>query len=70
MIALFLTLPLYPLFHWSQSPNLDGATMAKIMGLQTSCTLLFGLVLTACTTAKRHEIFTASATYVCFPRQT
>ncbi|KAF7562369.1 hypothetical protein G7046_g1783 [Stylonectria norvegica] len=64
MMMLLLTAPLYPLFYWSRVEKLDAKTMAAIMLLQTSCTCVFGVVLRLCTTAKRHEIFTASATYM------
>ncbi|CAJ2507328.1 Uu.00g085140.m01.CDS01 [Anthostomella pinea] len=66
LIAVMLVLlsgPLYPLYWWSQS-NMDGLTMAKIMGLQCCCAMVFGLVLSVCTTAKRHEMLTASASYM------
>lgn len=64
LVATLLSAPLYPLFHWTQGEKLDGTRMAMIMALQTSCTILFAVVLTACTTAKRHEIFTASVACV------
>ena len=54
-----LSAPLYPLYLWTQTDKMDGQTIAKIMGLQCSCTLLFGIVLTLCTKARRVEIFMA-----------
>ncbi|EEY16138.1 conserved hypothetical protein [Verticillium alfalfae VaMs.102] len=48
---------------WVQGEVTPGR-MGMIMGLQCVCTLLFGMVLAIFTNAKRHEIFTASATYM------
>ncbi len=61
LIFSLLSGPLYPLYVWTQDA-IYAKTMAAIMGLQGGCTMVFGVVLAACTTAKRHEIFTASAT--------
>jgi len=61
LMLFLLSAPLYPLWRWGQEA-INGATMAKIMVLQCSCTLIFGTVLSLCTRAKRHEIFAAAAT--------
>jgi hypothetical protein len=63
LIVLMLALlsgPLMPLYQWAQG-IVDGIAMAKMMVLQVSCTLLFGVVLALCTKARKHEIFTACA---------
>lgn len=59
LLMALLSAPLYPLYRWTQTDPLDGRTIAMIMGLQCSCTLLFGTVLAACTKARRVEIFMA-----------
>lgn len=59
MLFLF-SAPLVPLYEWSQS-GIDGKTLAKMMGFQVGCTLMFGGVLALCTRAKKHEIFGACA---------
>ncbi|KAK0392941.1 hypothetical protein NLU13_2435 [Sarocladium strictum] len=64
LVGSLLSAPLYPLFSWTQGANVDGTHMAMIMGLQTGCTTVFGVVLHLCTIAKRHEIFTASVAYM------
>ncbi|KAG7124345.1 hypothetical protein HYQ45_013699 [Verticillium longisporum] len=61
LVLCFLAGPLYPLYSWVQGEVTPGR-MGMIMGLQCVCTLLFGMVLAIFTNAKRHEIFTASAT--------
>ncbi|KAG7146371.1 hypothetical protein HYQ46_004834 [Verticillium longisporum] len=63
LLLCFLAGPLYPLYSWVQGEVTPGR-MGMIMGLQCVCTLLFGMVLAIFTNAKRHEIFTASATYM------
>ncbi|KAK3690188.1 hypothetical protein B0T22DRAFT_379341, partial [Podospora appendiculata] len=66
LILLMLSLlcvPLYPLFIWTQG-TVDGPVLAKIMGLMVSCTFLFGLVLSVCTRARKHEIFGTCAAYM------
>lgn len=59
MLLLF-SAPLVPLYEWSQA-KIDGKLLAKMMGFQVGCTLLFGGVLAICTRAKKHEIFGACA---------
>ena len=59
MLFLF-SAPLVPLYGWSQA-EIDGMVLAKMMGFQVGCTLLFGGVLALCTRAKKHEIFGACA---------
>lgn len=59
IIVLIMMAPLYPLLRWTQE-SVDSEKVGKIFLLQTSCVFIFALALTACTTAKRHEIFTAS----------
>lgn len=59
LLMALLTVPLYPLYDWTKDGDLDGKTIAGIMGLQCGCTLAFGVVLTACTKARRVEIFMA-----------
>ncbi|KAK7707937.1 hypothetical protein SLS64_006759 [Diaporthe eres] len=44
--------------------GIDGKILAKMMGFQVACTLMFGGVLALCTRAKKHEIFGACAAYV------
>lgn len=61
LVLCFLVGPLYPLYSWVQG-EVTPARMGMIMAMQCVCTLLFGVVLSAMTNAKRHEIFTASAT--------
>lgn len=61
LMMVFFSVPLVPLYLWSQQDMDDGTTLAKMMGLQASCALMFGVVLAACTRAKKHEILTASA---------
>ncbi|KAM0281479.1 hypothetical protein ACHAQH_003509 [Verticillium albo-atrum] len=63
LVLCFLAGPLYPLYSWMQGEVTPGR-MGMVMGLQCVCTLLFGVVLAIFTNAKRHEIFTASATYM------
>lgn len=60
-MLVFFSVPLMPLYLWSQENMGDGTTLAKMMGLQASCALMFGVVLAACTRAKKHEILTACA---------
>lgn len=55
-----LSAPLVPLYEWSQA-GIDGKVLAKMMGFQVGCTLLFGGVLALCTRAKKHEIYGACA---------
>ncbi|KAJ0119570.1 hypothetical protein J7T55_013773 [Diaporthe amygdali] len=62
MLFLF-SAPLVPLYEWSQG-GIDGKVLAKMMGFQVGCTLMFGGVLSLCTRAKKHEIFGACAAYV------
>lgn len=59
MLFLF-SAPLVPLYEWSQG-GIDGKILAKMMGFQVGCTLMFGGVLALCTRAKKHEIFGACA---------
>lgn len=59
MLALF-SVPLVPLYEWSQQ-DVSGVVLAKMMGFQIGCTLLFGGVLALCTRAKKHEIYGACA---------
>ena len=59
IIVLMMVAPLYPLLRWTQQ-NVDSMKIGKIFLLQTSCVFIFALALTACTTAERHEIFTAA----------
>lgn len=61
-MLLFFSVPLIPLYIWSHDDTAsDGTVVAKMMGLQVSAALLFGIVLAACTRAKKHEILTACA---------
>lgn len=58
----FFSVPLIPLYLWSRDDmKSDSTVVAKMMGLQVSAALLFGVVLAACTRAKKHEILTACA---------
>lgn len=59
MLFLF-SAPLVPLYLWAQE-GIDGKVLAKMMGFQVACTLMFGGVLALCTRAKKHEIFGACA---------
>lgn len=59
-MLLLLSVPLVPLYEWSQA-GIDGKVLAKMMGFQAGCTLLFGGVLALCTRAKKHEIYGACA---------
>lgn len=59
LLMALLTVPLYPLYDWTRGEDLDGATIAGILGLQCGCVLGFGAVLTACMKARRVEIFMA-----------
>jgi len=43
------------------SVTINGAVLAKIMGLIVACAFSFGLVLSVCTRAKKHEIFASCA---------
>lgn len=62
LMVLFFSLPLIPLYIWSHGDaNDDGMAVAKMMGLQGSAALLFGIVLAACTRARKHEILAACA---------
>ena len=45
----------------SDSEAVTGQTLAKMMGLIVSCALAFGVVLSVCTRAKKHEIFGSCA---------
>lgn len=66
MILLIITMlflfsaPLVPLYEWSQA-DITGTVLAKMMGFQVGCTLVFGGVLALCTRAKKHEIYGACA---------
>lgn len=55
-----LSAPLVPLYEWSQA-DMDGKVLAKMMGFQVGCTLMFGGLLALCTRARKHEIFGACA---------
>lgn len=59
MLFLF-SAPLVPLHLWAKG-GIDGKILAKMMGFQVACTLMFGGVLALCTRAKKHEIFGACA---------
>lgn len=59
MLLLF-SAPLVPLYEWSQQ-TITGVVLAKLMGFQVGCTLIFGAVLGLCTRAKKHEIYGACA---------
>ncbi|ROV96010.1 hypothetical protein VMCG_08013 [Cytospora schulzeri] len=59
MLVLF-SAPLVPLYEWSQA-GINGKVLAKMMGFQVGCTLIFGGVLALCTRAKKHEIYGACA---------
>lgn len=54
--------PLVPLYTWSRDPDgINEVILAKMMGFQVGCTLVFGGVLALCTRARKHEIFGACA---------
>ncbi|KAK3401496.1 hypothetical protein B0T20DRAFT_492207 [Sordaria brevicollis] len=48
----------------SDGPAVTGETLAKVMGLIVACAFAFGVVLSVCTRAKKHEIFGSCAAYV------
>lgn len=58
LIMTLLSAPLYPLYIWTDTDKLDGRGIARILGLQCGCALLFGTVLAACTRARWVEIIT------------
>ncbi|SPO00259.1 uncharacterized protein DNG_03104 [Cephalotrichum gorgonifer] len=64
LLMALLSGPLYPLYLWTRAETLGGRDIAKIMGLQCGCTLLFGVVLAGCTKARRIEIFAACSAYM------
>lgn len=58
----FFSVPLIPLYLWSHTDvRSDETVVAKMMGLQVSAALLFGVVLAACTQARKRDILTACA---------
>lgn len=59
-MLVLLSAPLVPLYEWSQA-GMNGIVLAKMMGFQVGCTLIFGGVLVLCTRAKKHEIYGACA---------
>jgi preprotein translocase subunit SecG len=72
LMLCLLCLPLVPLYSWTQggggqadgetdSAAVTGQTLAKIMGLIVACAFAFGVVLSVCTRAKKHEIFGSCA---------
>ncbi|KAH7635317.1 hypothetical protein B0T09DRAFT_370564 [Sordaria sp. MPI-SDFR-AT-0083] len=75
LMLCLLCLPIIPLYSWTQggggdkkdgeseeeSTAITGQTLAKMMGLIVSCALAFGVVLSVCTRAKKHEIFGSCA---------
>lgn len=40
LLAALLTIPLYPLYLWTQVDKISGANIARIMAMQTGCTML------------------------------
>lgn len=75
LMLCLLCLPLVPLYSWTQegsgpadggtdSASVTGQMLAKIMGLIVACAFAFGVVLSVCTRAKKHEIFGSCAAYM------
>ncbi|KAK3955217.1 hypothetical protein QBC32DRAFT_380493 [Pseudoneurospora amorphoporcata] len=76
LMLCLLCLPIIPLYSWTQggggdkadddahSAAVTGQTLAKIMGLIVACAFAFGVVLSICTRAKKHEIFGSCAAYM------
>ncbi|KAK1774852.1 hypothetical protein QBC45DRAFT_24718 [Copromyces sp. CBS 386.78] len=76
LMLCLLCLPIIPLYSWTQggggdkadddahSAAVTGQTLAKMMGLIVACAFAFGVVLSVCTRAKKHEIFGSCAAYM------